>query len=386
MKALTIAYLNLQRMFRVRSNIFFVIVMPMMLILLIGAMFGSGSKPKLGILDLSNGALSVDLLERINTDDDFVFEAHDDEDSLVDAVSDGSISAGLVVPSQYDSSLESGNPASVRFIARPDTGASQLQASVRSAVAGQAESIRARLLVQDELDLPSPDATALVKTATDSAARVGVATREAGEAFFSEGLDQFDLGSSSQLLLFIFITSLTGSAALVETRQFGVSLRMLSTPTPISTILLGESLGRFAVAITQGLIVMLGSALLFGVDWGNPGAAAAVMVSFSLVGAGAGMLVGAIARNDQQAASVGLGLGLGMAAIGGSMVPLEIFPKTMRDIAHITPHAWGNDAFADLLQRNGSFADVITEIGVLFGYAVVLLVVATYALRRTLVR
>ena len=386
MKALTIAYLNLQRMFRVRSNIFFVIVMPMMLILLIGAMFGSGSKPKLGILDLSDGALSVDLLERINTDDDFVFEAHDDEDSLVDAVSDGSISAGLVVPSQYDSSLESGNPASVRFIARPDTGASQLQASVRSAVAGQAESIRARLLVQDELDLPSPDATALVKTATDSAARVGVATREAGEAFFSEGLDQFDLGSSSQLLLFIFITSLTGSAALVETRQFGVSLRMLSTPTPISTILLGESLGRFAVAITQGLIVMLGSALLFGVDWGNPGAAAAVMVSFSLVGAGAGMLVGAIARNDQQAASVGLGLGLGMAAIGGSMVPLEIFPKTMRDIAHITPHAWGNDAFADLLQRNGSFADVITEIGVLFGYAVVLLVVATYALRRTLVR
>jgi ABC-2 type transport system permease protein len=161
---------------------------------------------------------------------------------------------------------------------------------------------------------------------------------------------------------------------------------MLSTPTSITTILMGEVTGRFTIALTQGLIIMFGSALLFGVTWGNPIAAAAVMLSFSLVGAGAGMLVGSVAKNDQQASSIGLGLGLGMAAIGGSMVPLEIFPETMKTIAHVTPHAWGNGAFAELLQRGGSIQDVAREIGVLLGYAAVLLVTAMVALRRTLTR
>ena len=98
------------------------------------------------------------------------------------------------------------------------------------------------------------------------------------------------------------------------------------------------------------------------------------------------MLIGSIASNDQQASSLGLGLGLGMAAIGGSMVPLEIFPETFRTIAHVTPHAWGNDAFADLLQRGGSFQDVLYEIGVLLAYAFVLLTAAIFALRRALTR
>ena len=75
-----------------------------------------------------------------------------------------------------------------------------------------------------------------------------------------------------------------------------------------------------------------------------------------------------------------------MAAIGGSMVPLEIFPDTFRTIAHVTPHAWGNDAFADLLQRDGSFQDIAREIGVLLAYAAVVITAATLALRRTLTR
>ena len=33
------------------------------------------------------------------------------------------------------------------------------------------------------------------------------------------------------------------------------------------------------------------------------------------------------------------------------MVSLEFFPDTMRNIAHATPHAWGNDAFTDLIAR-----------------------------------
>lgn len=64
----------------------------------------------------------------------------------------------------------------------------------------------------------------------------------------------------------------------------------------------------------------------------------------------------------------------------------EFFPSTLRTISKITPHAWANDAFDELLNHGGNFADVVPEIGVLLGYALVLLVIATWGLRRSIVR
>ena len=50
MKVLWIALANLRRMFRVRTNIFFVFVFPMVLILVLGATFGGSSTPRLGVV------------------------------------------------------------------------------------------------------------------------------------------------------------------------------------------------------------------------------------------------------------------------------------------------------------------------------------------------
>ena len=141
---------------------------------------------------------------------------------------------------------------------------------------------------------------------------------------------------------------------------------------------------RLIERLDQGLIIMLGSALIFGVNWGNAFGAALILIAFSLVGAGAGMLLGSVFNNDQQAGAVALLLGFGLAALGGSMAPLEVFPDTMRTIAHITPHAWANDAFADLVRQGGDVADILLELGVLAAIALVLLVLATWRLRRAI--
>jgi ABC-2 type transport system permease protein len=77
-------------------------------------------------------------------------------------------------------------------------------------------------------------------------------------------------------------------------------------------------------------------------------------------------------------------LGLGLAALGGSMVPLEIFSPTMRTVAHITPHAWANDGFAELVRHGGNVLDIAPQLGVLLGYAAVLFLAGTWFLRRRL--
>ena len=211
-----------------------------------------------------------------------------------------------------------------------------------------------------------------------------VAVETTGESLFGEDLGQFDLGAPSMLILFIFLTSLAGSAALIQTRRLGVSRRMVSTPTSIGEILVGETGGRFAVAMIQGLFIMAGAAVAFEVRWGNLGGASALLILMALVGAGAGMLMGSLFDNDEQAGSMGVFIGLGLAALGGCMVPLEIFPDTMQTIAHLTPHAWALDGFAELIRRGGTIADIWLELTVLAGFAAVFLALGTWRLRAKL--
>lgn len=160
---------------------------------------------------------------------------------------------------------------------------------------------------------------------------------------------------------------------------------MLSTSTSMPAILLGEALGRFGVALFQGLIIIAATALVFGVAWGDPFGAAAIIVAFALVGAGVAMLIGAVANNAEQASSVGVFAGLGIAAIGGSMVPPEIFPPFMETISWLTPHRWALDGFRELVAGE-SFVAVMPQVGALLTFAVVLLGLATWRLRAALTR
>jgi ABC-2 type transport system permease protein len=81
---------------------------------------------------------------------------------------------------------------------------------------------------------------------------------------------------------------------------------------------------------------------------------------------------------------LGVLLGLGLAAVGGSMVPIELFPDAMKTIARFTPHYWANDAFADLVRRNGGFLGILPQLGVLAAFAAGFMLLATWRLRRVL--
>ena len=150
-----------------------------------------------------------------------------------------------------------------------------------------------------------------------------------GEGIFPEGTTAFAPGAQSQLVLFMFLTSMTAATQIILSRQLGVSRRMLAAPIGVSTIVVGEVLGRFGVAMVQGLFIVFLSALAFGVPWGDPLAAGMIVVVFALVGTGAAMVVGVFANDVDQAGSLGVMAGMLLGALGGAMVPLEIFPEPM---------------------------------------------------------
>jgi ABC-2 type transport system permease protein len=382
-KATVIARVELRRFFHDGSAAFFVLVFPLILVLVLGSAFGDSSESRLGVV-APTGALADEVVDALDDDDDIQSREYASDSSLRDAVERGTVQAGVVLPDDYDERLVSGQSVEVGFLALPTGFGRELQVVVSDATSAQSGRVQAaNFAVQHGVD-DFDAASAEVGEAEQSLARVSTRTVDAGEAIFPESLGQFDLGASSQLLLFVFVNALAGSAVLIQNRQLGVSRRMLSTPTSVGVVLFGEALGRFVLAAFQAVYIMLAASLLFGVNLGSLLGAGVLVFVFAWVATGAAMLAGALFRTDQQAGSVGVVIGLGLAALGGSMAPLEIFSPIMRDIAHVTPHAWANDAFATLVRHNGGVGDILPELGVLAAMAAVLLSVATWLLRRSL--
>ncbi|HWB88624.1 MAG TPA: ABC transporter permease [Acidimicrobiia bacterium] len=386
MKPLHIAVVNLKRLLREGGNIFFVFIFPIALVLLIGVQFGGNFAPSVGISQGDQGDLATSIVSALGSETSIQLVRFDGEQELVDAVETGRTQVGVILPAGMDEDVAAGDVADVGYLSRPDGAGPQLQGLVAAAIAEVLRPVGAARFAAEETGVSFEEA---LETATQVAASIepiDIEVRSVGEAIFPDTLGRFDLGASSQLVLFVFLTALAGSSALILTRQLGVSRRMLSTPTPISSIVLGESLGRFGTALLQGVYIMILTLIVFGVDWGDPLGAIALLVGLSAVGAGAGMLMGATFSNDQQAGGVGVVIALGMAALGGAMLPLELFSPTMQRIAHITPHAWALDGFAELVRRGGGVVDILPELGVLAAYAVVLFALASWRLRVAITR
>ena len=177
---------------------------------------------------------------------------------------------GSCIPAGYDAPPGAGGRVQLRYFARPDSVAQQLRATIESAVAGQSGLLGAARLVQPGARRAVAAALARAKAAAATVPAVGVRLTAPDGKPYPESRGRYSNGASTQLLLFIFLTSLTGSARLIESRRLGVARRMLSTPTSVATILAGETLGRLAVALLQALLIVVGSALFFGVRWGDP--------------------------------------------------------------------------------------------------------------------
>lgn len=386
MIVLTIAGNALRRFFRERSNYFFVFVLPLAIIILIGAQFGGGFAPTIGVAVGDDDPLAAEIVAAIDGIPDYQIRDYADADALTTAVSRGAVNAGVVVPSGLTGSIASGATPEVGFVSRPDSIGPAIRAAVDGAVTDALGPAAAAATVASVQGLGYEEAKALTDAVAPQIGEVEVFTRTSGESLFGTNLGQFDVGASTQLVLFMFLTALTGSAALIQSRQLGVTTRMLGTPASSRAIIVGEALGRLGVAVFQGVYIAVVTLVAFQVDWGDIPGMIGILFSFGLVGAGAAMLFGAIFRNDQQAGGISVVVGIGLAALGGSMVPLEIFSPTMQTIAKFTPHAWANEAFAELVRRDGTLVDVLPEIGVLLAIGVGLLLIASWQLQRVITR
>lgn len=192
---------------------------------------------------------------------------------------------------------------------------------------------------------------------------------------------QFDIMAymaPGMALLFLMYTVSYGGRSILLERFQGTLPRLLVSPTSSTQVLGGKVVGIFFTGVAQVGILILASAVLFGVRWGDPAGVAVLILATVYGAAGWGMLITAMARTPAQVGSIGSALMLIFGILGGSFINLEQMHPIVQALSKITPNAWGLDGFTTLA-LGGTLADLVVPIAallimgtVLFGISVVL--------------
>ena len=150
MKSLVIARTNMMRTFRDRTGLFFIVILPLILIVVLGMTYGGWNVARIGVAGADGGPLAGDLVASIHTTEMRTeIRRYASAADLRDAVERGFVQIGLAIPADYDASVTGGEDPQVEIVAQPTTIASTVRTAIDDAIAVQAAQVRAaRFVVQ----------------------------------------------------------------------------------------------------------------------------------------------------------------------------------------------------------------------------------------------
>jgi ABC-2 type transport system permease protein len=385
-----IAAVGLRRLSRDRIGLFFTFLLPLMIIALLGAAIPSGDR-KIGFVDSDVSSLSVALVNDLDTATGLAIRRYDSDDELRKDVRRKHVEGGMVVPAGYESDVRAGRTVAVSLYVLPSSSsATALRTALNSAVGHQSGVVGAaqfaRAAVTPPPGTPQPGFDQALAAATASAAG-GPSLAVHVESATTTGYQSLTVGqyaTAGELVLFIFLISLVGAGEFVDTRRLGISRRMLASPTTAPQVIMGEGLNRLLTSGLQAAVIVSATALVFGISWGSPLGIILVVTAFALVSVGAGLLMGTIARTNEQATSMGPIIGISLGMLGGCMWPLEIVPSRLRTVGHFTPHSWALDAMIRLMGEGRGYSDVLRPVAMLLAFAALLIPLAARRLNRSI--
>ncbi len=189
-----------------------------------------------------------------------------------------------------------------------------------------------------------------------------------------------DYSAASQAMIFLMFAVTAGGRTLLAEQEGGTLPRLLITPNPSLTILLGKMAGIVVTGLMQ-MYLLWGATTLVGAYWGAPFAVAVTMVALVLCASGVGAVISALAQSPGQAGAIGTAFTLVAAALSGSFVPRFNMPAWVQTVSLVTPNAWGIEIFSSL-QNGRSLREIVPLLGGALVLTVVYYVLGLIGFRR----
>ena len=184
-------------------------------------------------------------------------------------------------------------------------------------------------------------------------------------------------------LFAIFFIVIPLSINIVKEKTQGTFVRLRTNPVSNAIVLGGKTIAYLIICMIQFYMMVAVAVWLFphlglpslNVE-GNLFLMSVVALFSGFAAIGYGILLGTIARTQEQSAPFGATSVIILASIGGVWVPVFAMPKVMQIVAYASPMNWGLNAFYDVLLRNASFWDIVPKIGFLFLFFIITISIA----------
>ncbi|HAI19141.1 MAG TPA: ABC transporter permease [Xanthomarina gelatinilytica] len=184
-------------------------------------------------------------------------------------------------------------------------------------------------------------------------------------------------------LFAIFFIIVPLSINIVKEKSQGTFVRLRTNPVSYATVLGGKTLIYLTVCLIQFVLMLLVGLNVFPAIGlltldisGRLPLLFVVAIFAGLAAIGLGLLLGTIAKTQEQSAPFGATFVVILAALGGVWVPVFIMPKFMQTLSNISPMNWGLNAFYDVFLRHGSLLDILPEISLLFLFFIATTIIA----------
>lgn len=184
-------------------------------------------------------------------------------------------------------------------------------------------------------------------------------------------------------LFAIFFIIVPLSINIVKEKGQGTQVRLMTNPVPYFVVIAGKTVTYLVICMIQFYLMVAVGVYLFPyldlpvLDVDGKLFLMSIVALFSgLAAIGFGILLGTIAKTQEQSAPFGATSVVILAAIGGIWVPVFAMPKVMQYISHISPMNWSLSAFYDVLLRNGSIVEILPEINLLLLFFIITITIA----------
>lgn len=410
-KLFLIAFKDLKLVFRDRTALIFMLLAPFALTLGLGLATGSFSRDSdSGILDLplvvvnddhaSLGDALVEMLQSEDLADLLEPTLATDLDAAYKLVDDNQTAAVIHIPAGFTDSVIPadnttlpgetvqielyGNPTSPTSVGIVKNILEQFLTRLESGrIGGQV--VVTQLLTAGIIDPSQASAVGLsIGEAQGDAARNDVSSIRLNQVTADGTEVKFNmlaLLAPGMALMFLMFTVSSGGRSLLVEQTAGTLPRLLVTPTSSAQVLGGKVLGIFLSGLAQMLILILGTALLFQLKWGDPLAVLALVIAATLGATGWGILLAAIFKTPGQISAIGTAVMLIFGILGGSFTNIAVMPEWVQLFSRISPNRWGLDGFTTLAM-GGSFMNILTPIMALLIMAAILFTISVILFSR----
>ena len=400
MRMIDLALKDLKQLARDWKAFMFLLAMPIAFTLFFGFIFGGTSgeeDPRLpvGFLDRDGGSvLSAHLLDLLDTSDAIrpvVLEG--DVDDAEKKVGDGDLAAVVIVPAGYGEQVLAGEGARLTVIVDADTAAgSTAQGSVQTGAARLRGAVRAAQLSAETLAAQGGAADeSFMMTALEEAIAawreppLTVAVTQSGAISEDEGETTTNpyAQSSPGMMVQFSIAGLLGAAEVLVLERKSKSLqRLLTTAISRAEIILGHFLAMFVMILVQFVLLMGFGQLFLDLDYlREPLAMLLLVVTMALWTAGLGLLIGVLAKTEDQVHAFSLIPMFVLSGLGGAWMPLEFTGKAFQTVGHLLPTAWAMDGIQNIIMRGLGLESVLLPAGIMLAYAVAFFGLAVWRFR-----